>query len=91
MRIVNEFRDKKARDLAENAAGRRHLVADAEFRDHLTLFLGALVLRTNEQKIKRGEQRDEEQHVEQAALGTGGAGRLRLSRIYEEIHRLTPV
>src|SRR5690348_1400887 len=46
-------------DAAEDAGG-DHFVAPGQLGDHLLLFLGALLLRTDQQEIKDHEQQDDE-------------------------------
>src|SRR6185312_16527163 len=44
-------------DLAEQAAGSHHFIAGSELRQQCLVLLGLLLLRTNQQKVKNGDER----------------------------------
>jgi hypothetical protein len=66
----------ESRHRANHPAGRYHTITLAYRLNHLLCFLLALLLRTNEQKVKNGEHPDNgEQHGDRARTGAARVGR----------------
>jgi hypothetical protein len=71
---------------ADDAAGGRDFVADAECRHHGLVLLRPLGLRPDEQEIKHDEDQHQRQHLQQR-IRLGTRGRLGLGARDQPVHQ----